>query len=56
MWRKWGAPGGNVDALLPQSDVRAQSFAPAVKSGEDQKYLKLKFTRISVHGLLAWTA
>jgi hypothetical protein len=48
--------GDNVDALLPQSDARAQSFAPAVKSSEDQKYLKLEFTKISIHGLLAWPA
>ncbi len=31
---------------------RARSFARAVKSGGDQKYLKLKFTKISIHGLL----
>jgi hypothetical protein len=46
--------GANVRALplRQQSDGRAQSFEPAVKSGGDQKYVKLKFTKISVHGLL----
>jgi hypothetical protein len=50
--------GASVRALplRQQSGGRAQSFEPAVKSGGDQKYLKLKFTRISVHGLLAWPA
>lgn len=46
--------GGNVHALplRQQSDGRARSFEPAVKSGGDQKYLKLKFSKISIHGLL----
>jgi hypothetical protein len=37
--------GGNVHALplRQQSDGRAQAFEPPVKSGGDQKYLKLKF-------------
>jgi len=46
--------GDNVHALplRQQSDGRAWSFEPAVKSGGDQKYLKLKFSKISIHGLL----